>query len=100
MWMRVEGGTDRPREVDDTSSMAYVYVRRNIEQVAATEERGAHWCWDELSVPRDSFEAWEQADTNADAIADLAEVAAENEVSVSDLGDAFAEYVEYNESKE
>lgn len=99
-WHRCENGEDvRPTEVDDTSSAVYVYVRRNIVEVAESQERPAHYEWDELRIPRSSWEIWEQVEINADAISDVASMAAGNEVSVNDLADAFAEYVEYNESK-
>ena len=99
-WHRCENGEDvRPKEVDDTSSAVYVYVRRNIVEVAESQERPAHYEWDELLIPRSSWEIWEQVEINADAISDVASMAADNEVSVNDLADAFAEYVEYKESK-
>ena len=37
---------------------------------------------------------------NEGAIADLAELASDNEVTIEELAQAFVEYVEYNESKE
>jgi len=91
-WYRCENGQDsRPAEVDDTSSMAYVYVRRNISHVDGTEERPAHYEWDELKVPRESWESWEQSETNADAIEEIAGISAESADMVEVLSQAVEE---------
>lgn len=94
MWRRVEGGA-RPAGVDDTSSREYVYVRRNAAYVGPEGEgedaRPGHWEWDELAVPRGAWEAWEQADVNADAIADLAQPVADSADMVEVLSQAVEE---------
>lgn len=99
MWVHAEG-SERPDNVDSTSSKSYVYVRNNIVVVEATEDVPEHYEWDELEIPKSSWEIWETAEGNSDAIAEIAELSSDNEIGISDLADAFAEYVEYNESKE
>ncbi len=92
MWKKVENGEDmRPIEVDDASSRVYVYVRRNIERVDETEDRSAHYVWDELTVPKDVWEIWEQTETNADAIEEIAGISAESADMVEVLSQAVEE---------
>lgn len=55
MWVHVEGAT-KPPEVDAESSRKWVYVRRNVTHVAATEDRPAHWEWDESKVAKDVWD--------------------------------------------
>lgn len=92
MWVRSENGDGiRPPEVDDTSSKQYVYVRRNLALVEGTDEVPEHWEWDELRVPRDSWESWEQSDMNAEAMADLSGLASDIAETLDGYGDAIAE---------
>jgi len=91
-WHRCENGQDsRPVEVDDFSSHVYVYVRRNITHVDGTEERPAHYEWDELKIPRESWESWEQSEMNADAIEEMAGISADNADMVEVLSQAVEE---------
>lgn len=69
-WKHSENGEAvRPSEVDDTSSAAYVYVRKNIVLVPETDGRGSHYEWDELKVPKGSWELWERSTAALDSIA-------------------------------
>lgn len=61
MWHTVENGEAvRPAEVDNASSRAYVYVRRNIELVEATEDMPAHYRWEEQAIPHDYWPIYER----------------------------------------
>lgn len=56
MWYRAENGEAlRPAEIDSTSSRAYVYIRRNIRLIEATEDVPAHYAWEETKIPRDAW---------------------------------------------
>ena len=90
MWYKVENGSaDRPAEVDSASSRAYVFVRRNItfvEEARDGEEvlTPAHYCWEELKIPREMWEVCEKVlghDTALDdvyaALTELAEMIVE-----------------------
>jgi hypothetical protein len=90
MWVHAES-TDKPIEVDDASSRDYVYVRRNITHVTGDSERPDHWGYDELSVPRESFELWEQQEVNSSAIAEVASMGAESLDMVDVLSQAVEE---------
>lgn len=94
-WIRSENGEAvRPAEVDRTSSRRYVYARRNIALIEGDGERPDHYEWEELAVPREAWDAFEQATVNADAIAELAEIDAENAEMVEVLSQAVAELAE------
>ena len=69
MWYYSENGdATRPDLVDDTSSRAYVYVRRNLTFVAESGEgeelRPAHWTYEEMKVPREVWPVYEQTMQN------------------------------------
>lgn len=86
MWRKVTNGSDnRPPDIDDTTSRAYIYVRRNITRVEATGEGeeavGAHYEWEELKIPREMweiaravFEHTEELEAISGAIMELAEI--------------------------
>lgn len=99
MWYPVENGEAvRPSRIDQTSSAAYVYVRRNVALVEGGGDIPTHYVWEETKVPKDdweiyqmAYEASQNAETNGDAIADLSEIVSETDVSVSDILDAIAD---------
>lgn len=91
-WRHSENGEAvRPAEVDRTSSRRYVYARRNIALIEGDGERPDHYEWEELAVPRESWGVWEQSETNADAIEEIAGVSAESADMVEVLSQAVEE---------
>lgn len=66
MWTRSENGSlTKPADIDTTSSKVYNTVRKDFEQVEATEEIPAHWTWVELKVRKEDWETYQQAAINA-----------------------------------
>ena len=60
MWYRSENGDlTKPAEVDDTTSQVYVYVRKNFEQIPATEEIPTHWAWTETKVRKEDWQTYQ-----------------------------------------
>lgn len=96
MWRHSGNGADvRPVEVDDSSSRAYVYVRRNIERVEGDgEDIATHYEWDELAVPKEILETWETANDAEDGIIELAEMTAENLAVIEEHEAAILELAE------
>ena len=88
-WRHSENGEAvRPAEVDHTSSRRYVYVRRNVALIEGDGERPDHYEWEELAVPREAWDAFEQGTVNSDAIAELAAMDVENSDMVELLSQA------------
>ena len=81
MWYEAENGENiRPADVDETSSRAYVYVRKNFELIPETEEFPAHYRWEETKIPK---EMWE-----------ISKSVFEHTVALNDVYDALAELAE------
>lgn len=57
MWYRCEG-CDCPGSLDTTSSNRYNYVRRNFEQLPATEELPERWTWEEQKIEKKDWETY------------------------------------------
>lgn len=54
-WKEVEGfQTEKPAEIDTTSSPTTVYFRKNIREVP-NEGEGTHWKYDEAQIMRDDY---------------------------------------------
>ena len=53
-------------------------VSEEVERVEGDGERATHYTWEELAVPREAWEIFEQGTVNSDAIAELAAMDAEN----------------------
>ena len=65
---------DKPTELDTTSSVNFVYYRKNIKQIEQTDEQGRIvklWQYDEAKVSRQEY-LQNCIDDNAQALADLA----------------------------
>lgn len=80
MWNHTEY-TNKPTEIDNTSSSTSVYIRKNISFVEATEERDAHWECDEQIIPKSDWVLYEkllhhdsEISDVEDAIIELAEL--------------------------
>lgn len=72
MWYDVvNGDLTRPAEIDETSSKVYVYVRRNIELVEATDEMLAHYRWQEMKIPREMLEVTKKVINHDSALDDV-----------------------------
>lgn len=79
-WHTSENGSNiKPPAIDDTSSKAYIIVRKQFEEVPTYDEDhqeiGTHWRYQELFVPRENYEAFQQAETNKADIAYIAMMA-------------------------
>jgi len=86
MWKHAENSSDtRPAEIDETSSRAYVYVRKNIVFVQGSGEGEEtipdHYEWEEMKIPRQMWEVCRNVfdhsaalDDVYDALAELAEM--------------------------
>ena len=65
---------EKPAELDTTSSVNFVYYRKNIKQIEQTDEQGNTvklWQYDEAKVARQEY-LQNCIDDNAQALADLA----------------------------
>lgn len=65
---------EKPAELDTTSSVNFVYYRKNIKQIEQTDEQGNTvklWQYDEAKVTRQEY-LQNCIDDNARALADLA----------------------------
>ena len=65
---------EKPTELDTTSSVNFVYYRKNIKQIEQTNEHGNAvklWQYDEAKVTRQEY-LQNCIDDNAQALADLA----------------------------
>lgn len=72
MWYGVTNGDlTLPAEIDETSSKVYVYVRRNIEIVEATDEMPAHYRWQEMKIPREMWEVTKKVFNHDSALDDV-----------------------------
>ena len=71
MWNHIDGSGVRPQELDTTSSKKFVYVRKNIVLVEETEERGAHYEWDEAKIAKEDWEVYEQVLAHDTALDDV-----------------------------
>ena len=61
-WTKVEGSqTEKPAQLDITSSSVYVYMRRNIAQITRTDEEGVKrkfWQYEEAKLTPAEYEAY------------------------------------------
>lgn len=61
-WTKVEGSqTEKPAQLDITSSSVYVYMRRNIVQITRTDEEGVKrkfWQYEEAKLTPAEYEAY------------------------------------------
>lgn len=72
MWHTVENGENvRPSAVDTTSSRVYVYVRKNIQAIEATEDFPTHYKWEELKIPKEMWEVSQKVFGHDEALDDV-----------------------------
>lgn len=72
MWYKSENGSlDRPQEIDSTSSAVYVYVRKDITEIPAEEDRPAHYEWMETKIRKEDWEVYEQVLGHGEALDDV-----------------------------
>lgn len=53
--------SQKPLEIDESSSKKYVYVRSNFELTETTDENGetsSHWEYDEEKIPKESWQTY------------------------------------------
>ena len=74
MWSRVES-TDRPSELDTTSSKVYNYVRRNIEEKTKEEDGRTitYYEYYEEKVSKEMWELYVRVSDLEDALCELSE---------------------------
>ena len=78
MWIRSENGSlNKPADIDTTSSKVYNTIRKEFEQVAATEEVPAHWTWLEQKVPKEDWEVFMKVSDHDTALDDVYEALTE-----------------------
>lgn len=70
-WKRCTNSDNtKPAELDTTSSKAFVYVRKNFEEVPSLDENGeqtgTHWEFDETEIPKEDWAIYEAASTAQD----------------------------------
>lgn len=62
LWTKVEGSqTEKPAQLDITSSSVYVYMRRNIVQKISTDEEGVKrkfWSYEEAKLTPEEYEQY------------------------------------------
>lgn len=82
MWTTAENGSDnRPTEVDMTSG-EYVIVRRNITRAEEVQENNdtvfpAHYCWEEMKIPRAMWDVCRTVFDHESALDDVYEALTE-----------------------
>ena len=88
MWVRAENSdTAKPAAIERSGS--HVIVRKNFHAVEATEERGAHWEFDEWQMTDEQYEVYQdfegQITERDDALVELAELCAEQDDALIEL---------------
>ena len=72
MWYLTANGEDiRPAEIDSTSSKVYVYVRKKIERVPASDDVPAHYEWMEQKIPKKDWETYRMVLEHGSALDDV-----------------------------
>lgn len=86
MWKQSES-TERPLEIDETSSKKVVYVRRNIKEVTVqdevSEETRTIYQYEENTIPKADWETYKTVMENQSATTDL-------ELAICDLYEMIA----------
>ena len=73
-WYKCTNGENvKPEAVDITSSRKWAYVRKDFQQVAATEDIPEHWEWMELKIPLETLELYTKTVENATNVDTLTE---------------------------
>ena len=80
MWIRSENDRpDKPASVENAGSA--VIVRKSYKLIPATDERPAHWEYDEWQMSPEQYEVFREMETalseQSDALVELAELIAE-----------------------
>lgn len=67
-WRTVTGSqAEKPEAIDKTSSSQYVYLRRNIERITQTDEKGGSvllWRYEEAEVTQKEYEQYDTIATD------------------------------------
>lgn len=76
MWIESENSdSTKPLEIDNTSSRAYVYVRKDFEEVPAYDQEGTqigtHWKYKENKVNREDWETYTDIINTQNDITDI-----------------------------
>ncbi len=59
MWYKASNSNSvRPAEIDAVSSPAVIYVRKDFELIAATEETPEHWDYQEAKLSPTEYELY------------------------------------------
>lgn len=76
MWIESENSdSTKPLEIDNTSSRAYVYVRKDFEEVPTYDQEGTqigtHWKYKENKVNREDWETYTDIINTQNDITDI-----------------------------
>lgn len=77
MWYKNENGSlSKPSALDTETSKVYAFIRKDFEQVEATEDIPVHWQWMEMKISKDALAIYqEHNDALDDVYAALTELA-------------------------
>lgn len=76
MWLKSECIGHKPEEIDNTSSGAYVYVRKNFEE-SQTEEGEVKYTYLEQKIKKEDWDTYQQVMNNTADISDLTDAVIE-----------------------
>lgn len=72
MWYKSENGSiDKPESIDSDSSKVFVYIRKNFNEIAATEDVSAHWEWMEQKIRKEDWETYQEVMDHGVALDDV-----------------------------
>lgn len=72
MWYANENGSaEKPVAVDRDSSKIFVYVRKDFEEVEATDETPAHWKWQEQKIRKEDWTIYQTVIGHDEALDDV-----------------------------
>lgn len=76
MWKLTENSnSEKPLEIDETSSQTYAYIRKDFKEIPVTdeegEETGTRWQYMENAIPKADWETYKDLLTTQDKITDI-----------------------------
>ena len=101
-WREVEGTqTERPKEIDTTSSPRTVYVRRNISQQVKTQENGENmtvWKYEEATLTLSEYAMYQKELAECGSLSQQ-ELMESNLVLMGALADSFEQQLVAGENQ-
>jgi len=81
MWYEVEFGSEKPDQIDNTSSKVYVYVRKDLEETERIDEMTGEtikfWKGLEQKIKKEDWEIYRELIKSESDITDLQEALVE-----------------------